>query len=325
MGYRTRAPFSRPPAMHPRRFTRSLVTVATRSDLSNRRSPGQAGMKADVSVLSLAGRCPLLELTESPRSWNPGTFDLSGLQWVTPFDVAGLATLWTRVGGSGADPDVLLPEDDEVRAYLVDIGLNRVIPGDWGLGGGCRVEAPWLPLTWLQSGDEWDDLLQELWPATATAFGDPKLTRNTLELMGELIDNAATHGSSNVGTFVCGQRYTGSTSLLAPGVWIGIADSGVGVPSHLRRNPKYRNIEDDRRLIGMARKPKVTGTTDARGWGLVEAFEDAAEVGPSWVVIRSGRGEGNFRLSQGVPLGARYRSIAPSLPGTWIHVRVGGS
>jgi hypothetical protein len=213
----------------------------------------------------------------------------------------------------GGPPEVLLPRNDEVRAYLVDIGLDRVIPGDWGQGGGCSVEAPWLPLTWLKSGDEWDDLLRDVWPATAEAFGDPKLTSNTIDLMSELIDNAATHGQSAVGTFVCGQRYTGSTSLLPPGVWVGIADAGV------------RDIADDRRLIGMARKPWVTGTADRRGWGLVEAFDGAAEVGPSWVVIRSGRGEGNFRLAQGVPLSARYRTIAPSLPGTWIHVRVGGA
>jgi hypothetical protein len=278
-----------------------------------------------VSVLIVSGRCPLLEHRVSPRSWHSETLDLSGLEWVTPFDVAALATLWTRVTTDGRMPQVRLPEHDEVRAYLVDIGLDRVIPGDWGQGGGCSVEAPWLPLTWLQAGDEWDDLLREVWPATAQAFGDPKLTSNTIELMSELIDNAATHGCSAVGTFVCGQRYTGSTSLLPPGIWVGIADSGVGVPNHLRRNPKYRDIRDDRRLIGLARKPWVTGTADRRGWGLVEAFEGAAEVGPSWVVIRSGRGEGNFRLTQGVPVSARYRTIAPSLPGTWIHVRVGGA
>jgi hypothetical protein len=146
-----------------------------------------------------------------------------------------------------------------------------------------------------------------------------------LEAVSELIDNAATHGRSDVGTFVCAQRYSGATSHLPPGIWIGVADAGVGVPSHLRQNPRYARIGDDAELIRLARKPGVTGTRDHRGWGLPEAFEDATEVGPSQVVIRSERGEGGFRLRQGLSVSARYRQRLPSLPGTWIHLRVGNA
>ena len=278
-----------------------------------------------MSVLSLTGRCPLLELRQLPQSWDVDTIDLSGLEWVTPFDVAALASIWTRLSHRGQSPRVILPSANEVRGYLVDIGLSTVIPGDWGSGGGCLVDPPWLQLTRLESGDQWDDMASALRPSAAAALGDVKLMMKTLYIMSELIDNAASHGRSASGTFVCSQRYTGATSELSPGVWIGIADSGIGIPTHLRRNPKYEKVNEDTRLIGLARRPSVTGTTDNRGWGLVEVFEDAAEVGPSRVVIRSGRGEGNFRLSQGVRVGARYRTVLPELTGTWIHVLVGGT
>ena len=278
-----------------------------------------------MSFVALAGRCPLLDMDATPASWDIDTLDLSGLDWVTPFDVAAIASLWTRLSGLQRTPSVVLPADEEVRAYLVDIGLNTIIPGDWGPGGGSRVEAPWLPLIRLESGDEWDDMLRELQPRAADAFGDVRLMLSTFYIISELVDNAATHGHSASGTFVCSQRYTGTTSRLPPGIWIGIADSGIGVPAHLRHNPKYRDIAEDQRLIGLARKPSVTGTTDNRGWGLVEAFEHAEQIGPSRVLIRSGRGEGDFRLNQGVRQGAKYRSLVPELPGTWIHVRVAGA
>src|SRR2546423_301324 len=139
-----------------------------------------------------------------------------------------------------------------------------------------------------------------------------------MEAISELIDNAATHGRSGVGTLVCAQRYTGATSHLPPGIWVGIADAGVGVPAHLRRNPKYRDIAEDEQLIRLAKEPGVTGTADQRGWGLPEAFDDATEVGPSRVVIRSAHGEGAFLLRQGQAVAARYRQLIPALPGTWV-------
>ncbi|MHB8438516.1 MAG: hypothetical protein ACYDD4_05060 [Acidimicrobiales bacterium] len=235
-----------------------------------------------------------------------------------------LAVIWTRLAADGKPPTVVPPTADEVRAYLVDVGLDRVMQAEWGSGGGCQVETPWLPLTRIASPHEWDDLLVTLWPSTAERFGDPEVTGRTIETMSELIDNAATHGQSDVGTFICGQRYTGTTSQLPSGIWVGIADAGVGLPSHLRRNPKYTGIDDDNELIRRAREPWVTGTTERRGWGLVEVFEGAAKVGPSWVALRSERGEGTFRLLEGSRLSARYRTISPASPGTWIHLRIAG-
>jgi hypothetical protein len=276
-------------------------------------------------MLKLAGRCPLLGLEDVPGSWDPGTIDLSELEWITPFEVAGLAALWTRLQQDGRAPEVILPSDGEVRAYLVDIGVSDLVPGDWGDGGGSRVEPPWLRLVRLSTGEDWDDMAQEVWPRAVNLLGDVKLTRHTMEAISELIDNAATHGRSSVGTLVCAQRYTGATSHLSPGIWIGIADAGVGVPAHLRRNPKYRDIAEDEQLIRLAKEPGVTGTSDQRGWGLPEAFDDATEVGPSRVVIRSGHGEGAFLLRQGRAVTARYRQLTPALPGTWVHLRVGGA
>ena len=277
-----------------------------------------------VSQLTIAGVSPLLRGNVPLASPVPSGLDLSALTWATPFDVAAIGALWLGLEALGSSPTLVLPVDPMVRAYLVDMGLDGYLPGDWGAGGGSTVEPPWLPLTRVRSADAWDDLQGELWPIARQALGDYDLTRRTLDILGELVDNAATHGRSSVGTLVCAQRYTGTTSGLPPGIWLGIADAGIGIPAHLRRNPKYAAIQADEQLIGLARRKWVTGTTDRRGWGLVEVFENAAAAGPSRVIIRSGRGEGDFRLRPSGRPFARYRSLRRPVPGTWIHVRVEG-
>ena len=255
-------------------------------------------------------------------SWAPSRLDLSELVWATPFDVAAMAVLWLTAEAQGHAPRVVLPANPQVKSYLVDMGLDRVIPGAWGGGGGSAVNTPWVKLTRLRAGEEWDDLQADLLATGHPALGSHEITRRVLEILGELVDNATTHGESEVGTLVCAQRYTGETSGLPAGVWLGIADAGVGIPRHLRRNPKYQGVASDLRLIALARQKWVTGTADHRGWGLVDVFEEAAAAGPSQVIIRSGRGEGRFRPRPGGSPHARYREFRRAIPGTWIHVQV---
>ena len=203
-----------------------------------------------------------------------------------------------------------------MRAYLVDAGLADILPGAWDVSGASHADPPLIRLTRLDTAEAWDDLLPEILPPTFKVLGDPELGRRTFDILSELIDNAGTHGRSTAGTFVCAQRYTGSTSGLEPGVWLGIADGGRGIPNHLRLNPKYSHVERDEQLIQLARRPWVTGTADHRGWGLVEVFEEATAAGPSEVLIRSGRGEATsgfvrdcHRMPDTVGSGPRYLEL----------------
>jgi hypothetical protein len=264
----------------------------------------------------------MLSATELPRSLNVTTIDLRDLEWITPFDVTALAVIAGRSRHRGQGLEVLPPADPQVRAYLVDIGLDQVLPAAWGPGGGSRIEPPLLRLTHLASSEAWDDLVSAIWPSVRTVVADHATAKRAIDIMSELVDNATTHGHSSIGTYACAQRYTGRTSGHEPGIWVGIADGGIGIPDHLRGNPRYADIADDAELIRLARRPWVTGTRDRRGWGLVEVFEDAAAAGPSHLIIRSGRGEGQFRLREGSPPQARYRPLRRAIPGAWVHVQI---
>jgi len=125
--------------------------------------------------LTLQGAAPLLRHETKPRSWDLDLLDLSCLTWTTPFDVAAIAALWRTMEVARHPPRVLMLSDPTVRAYLVDMGLPQVLPGEWGSGGGWAIDPPWLALFHVASSDVWDDLQGELWLAASFALGSSSL------------------------------------------------------------------------------------------------------------------------------------------------------
>lgn len=275
-----------------------------------------------TTSVRLTGPSPLLRGLVPAKLSSEIRFDLSQLEWITPYDLAVLSVLNSSARESGAEVEVLVPVDEAVRRYMVDAGIDQHLDAQWGPGGGSIVEPPLVKLRRVSSGDDWEDELKTLWPEIRTALGDLESARRTTDIMSELIDNATTHGSSAAGTFVCAQRHTGATSGLERGIWIGIADAGIGIPNHLRRRDEYASVASDKELIRLARQAGVTGTADQRGYGFYEVFEEAAAASPSHLLIRAGAGEGDFRLSPSKNVRAAYRDLADEVSGTWIHVRI---
>jgi hypothetical protein len=267
-----------------------------------------------MSVLKLSGPAPLLAGVR-PISWAPTSIDLSEASWLTPFDIVAIAALRARLEAEGEPANLVPPLTPAVREYAAAVGLLR------GQGDRPVPRGLVLGLMRLPTADAWDDLLGEIAPEFVTALPGGLGPRG-LDVLGELIDNAGTHGSSDAGTFVCAQHYEGGCGLPA-GLWIGVADAGRGIPGHLRLNPRYAEVDRDEDLIRLARRPWVTGTRDRRGWGLVAVFEGAAGETGGDILIRSAAGEGTFRVRpEGRPF-ARYGARTPRLPGTWVHVRLG--
>lgn len=269
-----------------------------------------------MTVLKLVGPTPLLAGIR-PVSWAPTTIDLTEVSWLTPFDVVAIASLRARLEAEGSTPPrLLMPRAPAVRGYMTAVGLCGDPPATVAPRGLA------LGLRRLSHADAWDDLLPDVVPELFGALPDGDLARRSLDVLGELIDNAGTHGASAAGTFVCAQYYAGGSGL-ARGLWLGVADAGPGIPAHLRLNPRYADLARDEELIQLARRPWVTGTRDRRGWGLVAVFEGAAGQSGGEVLICSGAGEGFFRpRPEGRPF-ARYRARTPHLPGTWVHARLG--
>lgn len=277
--------------------------------------PVHGGPKLPRVTLKLSGDRPLLVMGSPPRSWAADVIDLTEVAWLTPFDIAALAVVWARLDAAGRPPEVVEPRDPALQDYLSRVGFMALIDGT-RRAPGALGDQPLMRLTHLRAAEDWDEMLVDLWPA-GVELPDAALTRRMVYILSELIDNATTHGCGSAGAFVVADRVPG-----AAGVWLAVADGGRGIPSHLRLNPRYREIAQDSDLIRLARRPAVTGTRDQRGWGLAEVLEQAAEVGPSQIVIRSSRGQGEFLLRPGQHPYARYALVRPAVPGTWVHVRL---
>lgn len=281
-----------------------------------------------MGIMPLGGRAPLL--ADSPVPWplrTDTTFDLRGLSFLTPFDLVGLAVL---VGASrpGLRLTITPPAEPNACAYLQRMNVFSVLQSRIRIHPDLPAEGPREPnralieLHRLEHPDDIDDLSREFWPRLRSRLPQ-EICANTFQILGELVDNAATHGRSPVGTYIAAQYYSGATSGMPEGMWIGVADAGVGVRSHLARNPRYREPRSDAAAIQLAVRKWVTGTRDRRGWGLVQVLELAGEAAPGMVVIRSGRGEGRFYVGPTGTRTARYRRLAHRTPGTWVHVLAG--
>lgn len=283
--------------------------------------------KRRTRTIALQGYAPILTSSPDVRPvTGEAVIDASKLEFASPLDLVGIASL---IASSARDASVRLipPTDPNVANYLLRMDLPS------GFDGRVRVDPSFAPET---PRDDTPALIEVTSVQDLSAVDvissrvfrrlERVLPTNTcyqvLQIIGELLENAATHGSSPNGTFLAAQYYTGTSSGMPPGFWIAVADAGIGIRTHLANNPAYKGLTD-LDAIRVASQPRVSGTTDTtRGWGLTSVREAAGHAAPGRVVIRSGRAEGWFFVG---PAGntARYRLRTPAISGTWVLALAG--
>lgn len=274
----------------------------------------------------MAGARPLLDPNLNLRRISgPCVVDLSQLSFATPLDLVALACLLNSAG-AGAGVTLIPPVGAQVSNYLQRMELaasfdGRVVVSPAFVPETPRDETPSLiELSRVRSLQDVQPIIDRLMPKLATVLPGAAC-RHVFQIISELLENAATHGDSAVGSFVAAQYYTGETSGMPPGFWIGVADAGVGFRAHMARNSEYRAL-DSVDAIRVASQPGVNSSNDpSRGLGLASVRRAAGHEARGMVIIRSGDGEGRFFVG---PLGttARYRPL-PKIQGTWILALAG--
>ena len=136
-----------------------------------------------------------------------------------------------------------------------------------------------LPITRFRTEGE----ANALWERTSQSLIDcnagPSNTCQEVDaIFEELALNAAQHSLSSVGCSATVECFTSNDETV---FIVGIADAGIGIPTSLRRNPKYESILDDEHAILRATEIDVTGTMELRGIGLYHVIE----------IVRAYRGE----------------------------------
>lgn len=271
--------------------------------------------------IRLSGRAPFalegLGVARRPKAKERLRLDLTRLEFASPLDVAGLAML---AGCSDSPPDVIPPDNPVVTGYLVGMGLPEALhweveiaePSDTGFS---------IPVRRLHHPDEWDDNAGDLLKPLYDNLG-PKLGAGVQQILGELADNAGSHGASEAGYYIAGQFYSGKSSGMVSGMWLAVVDGGIGIREHLSGRPEYKKVRSDEEAIRLAVRPGVTGTQPPRGYGLVDVPRYAGRMAPGRVLIRSGSGYGLLYPRPGGGRTARYGPLS-HLFGTWVMVLVG--
>jgi hypothetical protein len=276
--------------------------------------------------LTLAGAAPLLAQSLNLRKISGScVVDLSDLAFATPLDLVALASLLTTAS-DGASVTLIPPVDLDVSNYLQRMDLpasldGRVIVSPTFLPETPRDETPSLiELTRVRRPQDVQPIIDRLMPNLATVLPEAAC-RDVFRIISELLENAATHGQCEVGSFIAAQYYTGATSGMPPGFWIGVADAGVGFRAHMARKAEYRDL-DSIDAIRIASQPGVSSSDDpSRGLGLASVRRAAGHEARGVVIIRSGDGEGRFFVGpQGAT--ARYRPL-PKIQGTWVLALAG--
>jgi hypothetical protein len=133
------------------------------------------------------------------------------------------------------------------------------------------------------------------------------------KMLGELLDNAVTHAESGTGAFAAAQVYVQRGDLE-----LAVADCGIGVRSHLSRNPDFRNLTAPQALKS-ALQPGVSGTSESRGNGLSDLLRSASDYGGT-MLLRSDDGYGQVTTAN---LNHAAFITAEAVQGTWAWVRIG--
>jgi hypothetical protein len=293
-------------------------------DLVTLRVRRATGGMLEVMRVELAGRLPMLRGNVRVSAADEGqvVLDARRLLFASPLDLAAITVLAHAGADMGPRATLMLPRDPAVTSYLQRMDVLRRLPPGTEICGPAPPEQRTDRSTVLLevsplSPDTADEIVSRVGTLTAERLGRPAAGQ-VFKCVGELIDNALSHGQSTLGAFVAAQAYTGATSR-RPGFEFAVCDTGIGVLSHLRSNPAYAAIPDVVSALECAIKPGVTGTGDVRGNGLPDLLT-IARGGVGRLVLRSGDGIASIALRHGRRRDA-FADSSLTIRGTWAWLR----
>lgn len=250
--------------------------------------------------------------------------DARRLIFACPLDLAGILAMARVAAASGARVGLLAPGDAGVASYLQRMDVVRQLPVGTKIDGRLPDQ---------QRADRSRVLLEVSRVSASTVGGivaragqmiaarfESGIRGLVFTAVGELIDNAASHGASEQGAYMAAQAYTGRVSG-GRGLEFAVCDTGIGVLAHLRRNPAYRHLPDASSALAKALQPGVTGTGDQRGHGLADLLQVTRAGGVARLVMRSGNGIASIVVRR-LDRHATHTDSTPAVAGTWAWLRV---
>lgn len=254
----------------------------------------------------LLGAAPIW--STKPRSISQVTLNLSQINFVDPFGLAGLAVLTESIARrTKLPPVIILPVNPNVTGYLSRLGawehLGKIseLRSDAPLAshvGGVDSDVL-LELSPISSAADIQKILASLSTIIENNLGYSRASVNAvMNTLSELCQNIVDHSDS--AGWAVAQRYHRSSGTCF--VWIGVADAGVGIKQSLGKRYAVQNWTHFDAIV-YALKKNVSRLPN-RGLGLHMVNKIAHDFGGS-LHIRSG----DSRLS--------VAGTAEGVPGPW--------
>jgi hypothetical protein len=251
--------------------------------------------------------------------------DLTELEMVDPLFLARLRGLIDLNCASGDEITILPPKEELSRKYLEFMQLASDLPANCAceldsldVPGSSKVLIPIRRLSTPADVEELERALGDLYSAH---FSGPlaKLAEAFTRTVGEISDNATTHGKSAVGvSYVAANRYPTGCILV-------VGDLGVGIPVHMRK--AFPELEDDGDAIRIATHEGTSGTGDPqRGIGYQYVIDGLKNEHIATGELRVWSGKGRFRVqtSAGLQIRRRAWTVDEATVGTWVRVDLAG-
>jgi hypothetical protein len=251
--------------------------------------------------------------------------DLTELDMVDPLFLARLRGLIDLNAAAGGSITIRSPKKDVTRKYLELMRLASDLPGNCDcelksldLLGGSKIL---IPIRRLSSPTDVVDLEQALGDLYLAHFSGPlaKLAEAFTRTVGEISDNATTHGKSRVGvSYVAANRYPRGCILV-------VGDLGIGIPAHMRK--AFSDLDDDGDAIRVATREGKSGTGDPqRGIGYQYVIDGLKNEHIATGELRVWSGKGRFRVQTVAGVQERRRAWSVDEPtiGTWVRLDLTG-
>jgi hypothetical protein len=243
--------------------------------------------------------------------------DAESLTFASPLDLAVAGAWATRHALGAGSTRFVMPEDDAAASYIHRMDLVNALEWAGVVVEGRQVHVRradrrdvLIELTPVCSTHDVKEFARRCYELVSRHIGLQEAVA-TFEMVAELLENAVEHANSPTPAFAAAQVYPTSRRLA-----LGVADAGIGIRTHLTRNPKYASLETDATAIEWAMKPGVSGTNEQRGNGLDNLVKVAGRYG-GYLLMRSGEGVGEIRVVRNRDVLPSFRATRFYAPGTW--------
>ncbi len=244
----------------------------------------------------------------------------ASLKFVFPLDVCLLRFLLDYAAARSESVIFDCPSDPDVHRYLCRMDFYRDLPGNVQLSsavpnlvrknlGGSLIE-----MTRVTKSIDVEDVIHRTWEVTRAQFGSGNMATATATAVGAATENVLDHAESQFGALVAAQRYK-------KGLQLAVADLGLGIPTTMRRLPKYSKLSDQD-AVALSLKDQETSTGRVgQGAGLYELLTAIGRAGNSNLVIRSGLAHLTIQFQGGLEI-RRFLTPPSSIQGTLISIHL---